>query len=200
MIVVPTIFSKDFGAILPRIEKVRDLSRWIQVDVTDGLYTPGKTFELELLNKVERAGSFLWDVHLMVKEPERWIEKCIFVGASRVIGQVEMMKDSELFVNNLKEEGLEAGLGFDIETELTKVPEETNLVLLMARKAGFEERPIDETIFDKVKKAKDMGLVVAVDGGIDVDNYSLFEKAGADIVYCGSHYFEIKHAIDIRNN
>lgn len=194
MQIIPTVFEKYFEKAEGRIKKVRETSRWIQVDVLDNTFAFGKTFELELLNSVENNEEILWDIHLMVKEPIKWLEKCLFVGASRVIGQVEMMADREQFVAKAKAEGLEVGLGFDVDTEISSIPKETDLILLMARKAGFEEKSIDERVWKKIEKAKSMGKMVAIDGGITAENIQAFEKAGVEAVYCGSHYGEVIHA------
>ena len=152
--IIPTVFEKDFPTAEARIKRVREYGRWIQVDVTDGIFTFGKSFELELLNHIEKNEDILWDIHLMVKEPIKWIEKCLFVGASRIIGQVEMMENRDLFIKTIKDKGIEAGLAFDIDMPVTEIPDETDLLLLMARKAGFEEKNIDEKIFEKIKKGQ----------------------------------------------
>ncbi len=202
MIVIPTLEEKTFEGVRGRIEKIRDTSRWIQVDVFDGVFSYGKSFELEQLTKLERNEGFLWEVHLMVKEPIKWIEKCLFVGASRVVGQVEMMSNRKAFVEQAKDSGLEVGLAYDSGTKIDKIPDEIDLVLLMSRKAGFEEMPIDTNIFDRIKLTKalsskrERGFLVGVDGGVTEANYQAFEKVGADVVYCGSHYFEVHDAIN----
>lgn len=197
--IIPTVFEKDFEQARKRLADIEDSSRWIQIDVTDGVFTYGRTFDLELINKVERGEKKLWDIHLMVKEPIKWFEKCMFMGATRIIGQVEMMDNRDDFVSKVKSEAMEVGLAFDVGTKVENIPEEVDLVLLMARKAGFEEKEVDNGIFEKIEKAKKMNLTVAVDGGVDESNIFLFEKAGVDIVYCGSHYFEVKNAVERRN-
>ena len=152
MIVIPTILEKDFALAEVKIRLIKDRSRWIQIDVIDGNFTDGKSFELELLNKMEKEiQNNLLDIHLMVKEPIKWIEKCNFVGASRIIGQVEKMSDSLKFVDEIKNMGLEAGLAFDVETEIGNVPKETDLILLMGRKSGFEAAEFEEKIYKKLK-------------------------------------------------
>jgi len=147
---------------------------------------------LKLLKKIDfNADNILWDVHLMVKEPIDWIEKCLFIGASRIIGQVEMMTDRNEFVKRVKDIGAEAGLAFDIETEVKDIPEETDVVLLMGRKAGFGEYPLDERIFKKIVKAKIYGKLVAMDGGADVDNIEKLKAAGVEIIYSEHNYEKI---------
>lgn len=198
MQIIPTTgLKKIFTEAEERIKKIRGSSSWIQVDVCDGYFTVGKTFELELINEIDTTiEEVLWDVHLMVKEPERWLEKCYFIGASRIIGQVEMMKDFDDFINKVKNEGLEAGLAFDIDTEVRDIPKETDLVLLMGRKAGFGYFDFEKKVLDKIKQVKEKGFRVGVDGGVDLENIELIKKAGADIVYSETNYWSLKENND----
>lgn len=190
MIIIPTVLEKEFGKAELRIDKLRGVSKWVQIDVVDGVFSGGKSFELELLKTI-KGEDWLWDIHLMVKEPESWINKGMFVNASRIIGQVEMMSDKEAFVKKIKDEGLEAGLAFDVGTEIGEIPEEADLVLLMSRKAGFGEHDFESQITEKIKKVKEMGFRVGVDGGINLKNIKTIEEAGADIVYSGSDFDEL---------
>jgi ribulose-phosphate 3-epimerase len=199
MQIIPTTgLQKDFFAAEERITKIKDSNQWIQVDVCDNVFNRGKTFELELLNKLSfNADDVLWDIHLMVKEPIDWIEKCLFVGANRITGQVEMMTDREKFVKTVKDEGLEAGLAFDIATEVDDIPEETDIILLMGRKAGFGEYPFEEKIYKKIEtlrqfqNKRERKYLVAVDGGVTKDNLVKLKELGVDIVYSGNNYFEL---------
>lgn len=191
MKIIATVLEQKFSEAEKRVEKVKEKSRWVQVDVIDGVFSPGKSFELELLGRIENCERVLWDVHLMVKEPIKWVEKCSFIDASRVIGQVEMMEDREEFVDKVKGIGMEAGLAFDIDTEIGEIPKETDLVLLMGRKAGFEARELDEKVFEKINRVKEMGFEVGVDGGINIENIDKLEEAGVSIAYCGSQFEKI---------
>ncbi|MDD2483376.1 MAG: hypothetical protein PHE32_00065 [Candidatus Shapirobacteria bacterium] len=196
MIVIPTILEKDFALAEIKIKLIKDKSRWMQIDVIDGFFSDGKSFELELLNKVgkEIQGNLL-DIHLMVKEPIKWIEKCNFVGASRIIGQVEMMNNRDEFVEKIKEAGLEAGLAFDIETEIGEIPKETDLILLMGRKSGFMMAEFDEKIYEKIKKLvklrenKKMDFEIGIDGGIDEEIIKKLKIEEVDVAYCGGAIF-----------
>ncbi len=192
MQVIPTVNKKEFLGVEERIRLLVGTTRWVQVDVADGILTPGKSFELELLTKVEEE--LLWDIHLRVKEPINWVKKCIFVGASRVIGQVEMMVDRENFVKRVQDEGMEVGLGFDIETQVDNIPKDTDIVLLMARKAGFEEKPFEEKVLEKIRKVKEMGFTIGVDGGIGLDNFEKLKSLGVDVIYSESNYFDLINA------
>lgn len=198
MEIIPTIFEKEFSAVETRFSQVKAFSPWIQIDVTDNFLVPGKTFELELVSKIEQSTSTLWDIHLMVKEPLNWLKKCQFIDASRVYGQIEMMSDREEFVTEAKNKGLEVGLAFDIDTHLDKnIPHETDYVLLMARHFGFNNAPFNEKIYERIKFFKDLNFKVAVDGGVDFQNITKLNSAGVDIIYSGHNYLDL---INEKNN
>ena len=97
MEIIPTTNpSTDFNLVESRLAEIKDLSSWVQIDVTDGVLVKPPTFNLELLNKSRiDLSKNLFDIHLMVKEPINWLNKCFFVQASRIIGQVEMMSDRQ---------------------------------------------------------------------------------------------------------
>jgi len=196
MQIIPAILEKEFDKAWNRIELVKSLSRWIQIDVIDGKFNDGRTFELELLNNnLNETEDILWDIHLMVNEPKNWIEKCNFVGAVRIIGQVEQMSDLEGFINEVKDLGIEAGLAFDIDTDIKEIPRETDLVLLMGRKSGFESKIIDDRIYEKIRgldkkrKEEDMRFLIGIDGGVNLDNIKKLRDSGVDIAYCTGAIF-----------
>lgn len=196
MEIIPTTNPQvDFREAEKRIAQIKDSSAWIQVDVTDGVLVKPPTFFLELLNKTDLIlENNLFDIHLMVKQPLNWIKKCLFVQASRIIGQVEMMSDREAFITEAKNNGLEVGLAFDTDTPLdSNIPKETDLILLMGRHFGFEARPLDDKIFDRIKFFKDQNLKVALDGGVTPDNFQKIKDTGIDIIYSGHNYLNLIH-------
>lgn len=190
-IVIPAILESNIDEAEIKLEKVRDLVSWVQIDVIDGEFNPGKTFELELLTKTNVLyDKFLFDIHLMVKEPGNWINKCAFVNASRIIGHVEMMSDREKFIKEVKDLGVEAGVAFDAGTEINNIPEESDIVLLMGRKSGFDSRPLDDNLYqriDKLTEIKNDGkhkFEIGVDGGVTLENISKLKEAGVSVFYC----------------
>lgn len=193
MEIIPTILEKDINLAEDRFAKIKKISSWIQIDVVDNIFTPGKSFELELISKFDQINSTLWDIHLMVKEPINWLKKCLHVDASRVYGQVEMMSDRKLFVTEAKNSGLEVGLAFDIETPVNNIPDECDLILLMGRPAGFGTFSLDKNIFEKISIAKKFGKKVAIDGGITQDNFSQIKQSGVDIIYLGQYFLDLIH-------
>ncbi|MBU1088653.1 hypothetical protein KKC08_02525 [Patescibacteria group bacterium] len=197
--IIPTILEKSFEKAEERLETVKDLTSWIQIDVIDGKFVYGKSFELELVKRMDvDIKENLLDIHLLVNQPARWINKCKFVNASRIIGQVEMMSDREEFVKMVKDGEMEAGLAYDIDTKIDRdIPTETDVVLLMGRKAGFGEYEFNEKVLGKIKLLKQIRddekirFKIAVDGGVNTDNIKLLEEAGVDIVYSGKYFEEL---------
>lgn len=191
MEIIPTILEKDLTQAELRFSQIKAHSPWVQIDVADNIFVPGKTLELELFSKFESSISTLWDIHLMVKDPINWIKKCLFIDASRIYGQVEMMSDREEFINEVKNAGLEAGLAFNIDTPVKDIPTECDFILLMARPAGFISQPLDNKIYEKIKIAKETGKKVAIDGGVSLENFEKIKSLGVDIIYSGQNYFNL---------
>jgi ribulose-phosphate 3-epimerase len=200
MRIIPTTgLHKNFDEAEERLRQIKDYSRWIQVDVCDNVFAAGKTFELELLKKISfNTDNVLWDIHLMVKEPIDWIEKCMFIGASRIIGQVEMMTNRDDFVSRVKDTGLEVGLAFDVETIINQIPKEVDEILIMGRKAGFGYFEMDKSVVKRVKQAKQIAntMAIAIDGGVDVENVKMLENEGVEIVYSEKNYFDLVELYD----
>jgi ribulose-phosphate 3-epimerase len=194
MEIIPTTNpNTDFSQVELRLAQIKDSSSWIQIDVTDGVLVKPPTFNLELLSRTDlNLINNLFDIHLMVKEPINWLNKCYFIDASRIIGQVEMMGDRNAFITAIKDHGQEAGLAFDVSTPLdSNIPEETDLILLMGRVMGFKPQPLDIKIFDRIKFFKDKGYKVAIDGGVTPDNFEEIKNSGVDIIYLGQHFLNI---------
>lgn len=195
MQVIPTILEKSFVEAERKVLAVKNFVKWIQLDVIDGEFTFGKTFELELVNKIEQTENVLWDVHLMVKEPKSWIKKCEYINASRIIGQVEMMTDKDYFIKTIKDLGLEAGLAYDVTTDIGDISQEVDIVLLLGRKAGFDPKLFDNTVFEKIKKLKlikqekNLDFKISVDGGVNENNIEQLIKEGVEVAYCGAAVF-----------
>jgi ribulose-phosphate 3-epimerase len=197
MQIIPTTNPQvDFNRVEARLSQFKDLTTWIQIDVTDGILVKPVSFPLELLNRSDLIlEKNIFDIHLMVKEPINWLNKCLFIQASRVTGQVESMTNRDAFIAAIKDQGLEAGLAFDINTSLDfNIPIDTDLVLLMGRPMGFDPLPLDDRIFTKIKKLKDKKFKVAVDGGVTPQNLPRFISAGVDIIYSGQYFLDLINA------
>lgn len=198
--IVPTILTRDPIDLEGKIRKLEGLVERVQIDIIDGIFLPEKTVGLEALVNIET--NLKIDIHLMVKDPEEWIERCLQAMADRVIGQVEMMENQEEFIEKVIGAGLEVGLAMDLSTPVSAISEETltklDLVLVLTRKAGFGNFPFEEKALEKVKFLRRAGgeyLKICVDGGISEKNIQDCLKEGANILAVGGAIWRAK---DIR--
>ncbi len=168
--VIPAIMPKSLSELEEQLARVWAYAPRVQLDVMDGIYRPEKTIGPELLNQIDTIVT--WDAHLMVETPEKWIKQCVMGGVDRVFGQVEMMKDMTAFIADAQSETMAVGLAYDIDTPLTdleKVINDLDAVLLMSVKAGGQAREFDERVLPKIKEVRKMNkrIPIVIDGGIN---------------------------------
>ena len=189
MHLIPTIHCHNQTELVSRLDQLQNFATRAQIDVEDGTITNSKTFDLELVSHLDSP--LIWEVHLMVKEPLNWLQKCLLIGASRIVGQVELMSDRQKFVDQVKSQGVDVGLGFNIETPISDIPLDTDIVLLLGRPAGFTPLPFDDSVLSKITQANNLGFPVAVDGGVNTQNYVKLTELGVDTIYSGQDYFQL---------
>ena len=193
--IVPTILTADFSEYIKKMQGLKGVCPRVQVDVIDGKFVGNQTISLESLKN--EPTDLRMDLHLMVKEPEEWVNRALEILPDRLIGQVEMMYEPEKFINRATEGGFEVGIALDLETPVESISEEiyhmVDLVLLLSVKAGFGGQVFDEKVLQKIENIKKIvgDLVeVGVDGGLTDENIKLCQKKGADIFYVGSNFWE----------
>ncbi len=198
MIIVPAILTNDLGEFTTLIAKAEKATNRVQIDVIDDKFSNNKTVDPELLKNISTFLSF--DFHLMVSEPVNWISKCINKDTSILIGQIEMMKDQNEFVDKVKMAGSLAGLGVDLDTPIEKINKDAllkaEMLLLMSVKAGFGGQEFDLSTWDKIKQATELRkqlnakFKISVDGGITREIVNQMQTYGVDEVYVGRRIFE----------
>ncbi|TSC86302.1 MAG: ribulose-phosphate 3-epimerase [Microgenomates group bacterium Gr01-1014_7] len=172
---------------------------WIHIDFADTYFvqneqssfaSQSKTIGPEIISKF--PSKFRKEAHLMVDNPNEWIEELIKAGFERVIFHLECKDNINETIEYIKSKGLEAGIALKNETELEKVEqfiEKIDILLLMGVKPGLQGQPFIEKSINKLKEVKSKGLKVRVgiDGGIKNDNIKEIVLAGADFVIVGSY-------------
>ena len=193
--IVPTILTADFSEYIKKMHLLKGVCPRVQVDVIDGKFVGNQTISLESLKN--EPTDLRMDLHLMVKEPEEWVNRALEILPDRLIGQVEMMYEPEKFINRATEGGFEVGIALDLETPVESISEEiyhmVDLVLLLSVKAGFGGQVFDEKVLQKIENIKKIvgDLVeVGVDGGLTDENIKLCQKKGANIFNVGSNFWE----------
>jgi ribulose-phosphate 3-epimerase len=188
------------------IKRCNGLVQRVQIDIVDGIFANNVTIKpKELINLDVFLGL---DFHLMVNEPVDWIERCMGVGADRIIGQIEMMTSQKEFVEKLEEKNLRLGLAIDLNTPVEKIEkslfEKLDVVLVMSVAAGFGNQKFEIQALDKVRQLNEIRIKgktpfrICVDGGEteDVIDDSVFD--GADEVVVGRRLFNGDIASNIK--
>jgi len=201
MEIIPTILTNSQEELEEKLKRLEGKTKWVQIDVVDNRFADNRTFPLEWLNNYQEK-DFFWDIHLMVKNPFAWVEKCNVVMAERVVGHIELMGDQVDFLDRVESEGMQAGLAVDLPTPLSCLSREAlfrvNLVLILTVKAGFSGQKFDRRGEEKVKELAqwreelNLGFKIGVDGGIRRSMIKRLAAAGVDVFYLGKAFWEEK--------
>lgn len=196
--IIPSILTNDpdeFRELLKQAEEA-GVNR-VHVDIIDGVYANNKTIDPSILNDLD--SSLKIDFHLMVNNPENWIEKCLRAGASRIIAQIEMMQNSEGFVDKVLSEHAYVGLAIDNDSKVIDLNEdvlhELDLIMVMSVPAGFGGQEFNVNALEKISELREIKqknsykFKIAVDGGINESIISQLVKNGADEFCIGRRLF-----------
>jgi len=188
--IVPAILVTTRAEWQERLQQVQGIFERVQIDVIDGQYAENETLDFPLMTGVEELQL---DMHLMVKEPIFWVEKCRRLGAKWVTGQVEQMSDQHKFAELVKMGNMEVGLALDLETSIKSLESGVlslvDHILLMSVKAGFSGQLFASQVLAKIKETRRLvspKVEIGVDGGINETNITQIAQAGADVAYIGS--------------
>ncbi len=198
-IIAPSIPSADFGH-LDRAVRMLDRSsaEWVHVDVMDGVFVPNISFGFPVLKAVRKATRKLLDVHLMIVEPERYVQRFAQAGADMVTFHLEACADPARCIALIRASGARVGITIKPATPVETVRkwlQIVDMVLIMSVEPGFGgQRFIPESL-DKIRALRRMAadsnpaLLVEVDGGITLQNAREIFDAGADVLVAGSTVF-----------
>ncbi|HUC93414.1 MAG TPA: ribulose-phosphate 3-epimerase [Paenibacillus sp.] len=199
-IIAPSILSADFGRLADEIADAdRSGGDWIHVDIMDGHFVPNITFGPVVVGAVRQATKLPFDVHLMIKEPERYIADFAKAGADRITVHAEACVHLHRVIHMIKEQGIPAGVALNPATPLSAVEhvlEDIDLVLCMTVNPGFGGQAFIPAVLAKLRELRDKadkrglsGLHIQVDGGINKETARLVKEAGANVLVAGSAVF-----------
>jgi ribulose-phosphate 3-epimerase len=197
--IAPSVLSADLGRLA---EQVRMLEAggadWIHVDVMDGQFVPNLTFGAPLIKALGRITDLPLDVHLMVLEPERYIEPFVKAGASLFTFHPEATVHVHRHLAVVRECGMRAGLALNPSTPLSfaeEVVDDIDLLLIMSVNPGFAGQSYIKNVTAKIRRARTLldhhgsGAFLQVDGGISPETIGAARRAGADTFVAGSAIF-----------
>ena len=201
----PSILAADFANLQKEVEMLNaSAADYIHVDVMDGIFVPNISFGIPVTEAIHRHATKPLDVHLMIVNPELYLEAFVKAGASILTVHVEACTHLHRTLQEIKRLGARAGVALNPHTpieSLSEVLEEVDLVCVMSVNPGFGGQKFIEHSYSKVANLKEMILKrgsnaqIEVDGGVTDQNAKALVEAGADVLVAGSFVFNAPNPI-----
>lgn len=204
-IVAPSLLSANFANLQADINMINQSeAQWIHIDVMDGVFVPNITIGPVVINSIRKHTSKILDVHLMIIEPDRYLENFKLAGADIISVHYEACKHLNRTINSIKNLGLKAGVVLNPHTNvnlLEDIISEVDLVLLMSVNPGFGGQKFIENTFKKISSLKNLiektnsKALIEIDGGVDTTNAKKLFETGADVLVAGNSVFTSENPI-----
>ena len=195
----PSILSADFNRLGEQIQRVEKAEcRWLHIDIMDGMFVPSISFGMPVVKSIRKESSLYFDVHMMVKDPERYVEEFQSCGADMITVHAEACRDLAETVKKIHETGADAGVAVNPDTPLsavTDVMDQVEMILIMSVYPGFGGQKFMPSALVKLrwlkaeKDRRGLKFLLEVDGGVDAATAPQCVDAGADVLVAGSAIF-----------
>lgn len=205
--IAPSILSADFSKLGEEVKEAEKAGAdLIHIDVMDGHFVPNITIGPLIVESIRKVSNLTLDVHLMIEEPDKFIEDFARAGADIISIHLEVSAHSHRSISYIKEQGIKAGISLNPATPLSSLDfilSEVDMVLLMSVNPGFGGQKFILQVMDKIKilkgiiQNKGYNIDIEVDGGVNVNNAGDITKAGADILVMGNAFFNSKNYAEV---
>lgn len=195
----PSILSADFSRLGEQIRELDEAgAQYVHIDVMDGMFVPSISFGMPVIRSIRGCTDRIFDVHLMIEEPGRYIDEFAEVGADLITVHAESCRHLDRTIEKIKEKGLLAGVALNPATPVSAIScvlEKVDMVLIMTVNPGFGGQKLIPYTVEKVRELRkivdEQGLKtdIEVDGGVNLSNVGELMDAGANIIVAGSAVF-----------
>lgn len=196
MILSPSILSADFGILKEQVIEAENAgAQWLHLDVMDGNFVPNITFGAVVIKSVRQYSNLFFDVHLMIENPERYIEDFANSGADIITFHAEATEDIRKCIELVRSFDVKVGIAVNPDTEIEIIEpylDMIDMVLVMSVYPGFGGQKYIESVNEKIrylKHAKGEDIYIEVDGGIKAENIAEVLECGANVIVAGSAVF-----------
>ena len=199
ILIAPSILSADGTRLYEEINAVEKAGAdWIHIDVMDGHFVPNITIGPAIISALRKTTKLPFDVHLMIENPEKYIESFAAAGADIITVHVEAANHLHRTIDMIKKAGKKAGVSLNPATPLTQIEEilpDIDLLLIMTVNPGFGGQQFIQTALQKISRGRQMlsalpnKPLLEIDGGVNLQNIADIAKAGADVLVAGASVF-----------
>lgn len=199
-IVSPSVLSADFGQLKADIEMLNSSdAEWVHLDIMDGVFVNNISFGFPVLESIAKDSTKKLDVHLMIVQPEKWIQRLADLGTYMMNVHYEACPHLHGVIQNIKNAGMKAGVTLNPHTPVSVLEEiinDVDMVLLMSVNPGFGGQSFIENTVDKTVRLKEMitrknsNALIQIDGGVNYETGKRLVDAGADSLVSGNFIFK----------
>ncbi|HLZ17410.1 MAG TPA: ribulose-phosphate 3-epimerase [Cyclobacteriaceae bacterium] len=198
-IIAPSVLASDFANLQREIEMINaSQADWVHIDIMDGVFVPNISMGLPVVEAIKRHAKKPMDVHLMIVQPERYVEAFRRAGADTISVHIEACPHLHRNVQQIKSLGCKAGVAVNPHTPvsgLSDLIQDIDLVCLMSVNPGFGGQKFIERTYDKIRELKELinsrqaKTLIEIDGGVNQQNAKALLDAGADVLVAGNFVF-----------